>query len=76
VEEFGASCRREGIEALAEGLLHLLEGHVTTLVPPGDSSSHGPSMVRERFSKDPKCSVLLMSVLAGQRHSSASDQQG
>jgi hypothetical protein len=27
VEELGASGRREGLEALAEGLLHLLERH-------------------------------------------------
>ena len=32
VEELGASRRREGLEALAEGLLHVLEGHDRTLV--------------------------------------------
>jgi hypothetical protein len=36
VEEFGASPRREGLEALAQGLLHLLEGHAWTVVRLGD----------------------------------------
>jgi hypothetical protein len=27
VEQLGASRRREGLEAFAEGLLHLVEGH-------------------------------------------------
>jgi len=34
---------------------------------------HGPSMVRERVSKDPKCSVPVMPIIAGQRASWVSD---
>jgi hypothetical protein len=37
VQEFGASRRWEGLEALAEGLLYLLERHDADPVPLDDS---------------------------------------
>ena len=37
MQEFGASRRWEGLDALAEVLLHLLESHDADLVPLDDS---------------------------------------
>jgi hypothetical protein len=36
VDELGASRRREGLEPLAESLLHLLEDHTSTVVSRAD----------------------------------------
>jgi len=36
VDELGASRRRQGLEAVVERCLHLLEGHGGTLVPGAD----------------------------------------
>jgi len=42
MKEFGPSRRREGLEALAEGLLHLLEGHGWTVVREADAAPTSP----------------------------------